>query len=234
MIVVVNGCPDLVDHATAQKWTAAIERQVAIDFAPLFPVPLAGAPMHYAGDGLSEKPDPSDYVIRIVKSSSEPGTLGSHWFQDGVPTGECAVQTCIDDSVEPSSCLSHEELEMLYDPFSTLAFQIGTFFLAAEVCDRCEDTDRDYRIDGVLVENFSRPSAFNGTSGPYDFRKKLSGNVIAPTGYQLQVGIGTGQWSQVTGLLARRSKKHAGEASRRAARMKRAGVGASRLVVVPM
>lgn len=231
-IVIVNGCPELVDHATAQKWTAAIERQVAIDFAPLCPIPLVGAPLHYAGDGLSEKPGPLDYVIRIVRSSSEPGTLGSHWFADGVPTGECAVETCRDDGVEPSSCLSHEVLEMLFDPYGTLAFQVGRFFLAAEVCDRVEDTDRDYRIDGVLVENFSRPSTFNGGPGPYDFRKKLDTNIIAPTGYQLQVDIGSAQWSQVTGALARRSKRVAGASSRRAARMTRAGVEPAGLVLV--
>lgn len=229
MIVVANGCSNLVDHATAQKWCDAIQRQVALDFAPIWNVTSI---IHYAGDGLSSKPGVGDYVIRIVKDSSSPGTLGSHWFQDGTPTGECAVQTCIDDGIEASSCLSHEILEIVLDPFATLAFQVGRFFQAAEVSDRVEDTDRNYRIDGVLVENFSRPSAFNGSSGPYDFRKVLTSNVIADTGYQLQVDIGSGQWSQVTGALARRSKRKAGDASRRAARMVRAGADASKLVVV--
>ncbi len=229
MILVVNGCSDLVDHATAQKWVDAIQRQVALDFAPAWNI---SGVLHYAGDGLSSKPDPSDYIIRIVKSSSEPGTLGTHWFQDGVPTGECAVQTCKDDGVEASSCLSHEILEMVLDPFAMLAFQVGRFFQAAEPCDRVEDTDRDYRIDGVLVENFSLPATFDGSVGPYDFRKVLSGNVIAPTGYQLQVDIGSGQWSQATGLLARHSKRKAAITSRRGLRMVRAGTDPQKLAVV--
>jgi hypothetical protein len=229
LIVVANGCSNLVDHATAQKWVNAIQRQVAIDFAPHW---NASDVLHYAGDGLSTKPGPGDRIIRMVRDSTNVGTLGSHWFDSGVPTGECAVQTCIDDGVEPSSCLGHEILEMLADAYATLCFQIGRMMFAAEVCDRVEDTDRSYRIDGVLMENFSLPSAFNGSSGPYDFRKKLDSNIIAPTGYQLQVDIGSGQWTQATGALARRSKRIAGATSRRAARIVRAGTKADKLVLV--
>jgi hypothetical protein len=229
VLVVVNGCPELVGHATAQKWVDAIQRQVAIEFAPKWNIT---AILHYAGDGLSSKPGADDYVIRIVRSSSEPGTLGSHWLEGDRPTGECAIQTCLDEGIDPSSCLSHELLEMTLDPLALLAFQVGRCFQAAEPCDRVEDTDRGYRIDGVLVENFSLPAAFDGARGPYDFRNKLSGNVIAPTGYQLQVDIGSGQWSQITGALARKSKRVAAGASRRAARMARAGASSASLVAV--
>ncbi len=232
MILVANGCPDLVDHATAQKWVDAIQRQVAIDFADAW---KQSDVLHYVGDGIGTKPSPGDGIIRIVKSSSEPGTLGSHWYQGGFPVGEVGLQTCRDDGVQPSACLGHETLEMVLDKEATRAMQIGAQFWALEASDRVEGSDDAYVLDGVLLENFSLPAAFlDGTSGPWDFRKKLTSNIIAPGGYQLIYDLKLGQWSQTTGLLARRSKKTAGEASRRAARMKRAGADHTKLVVVPV
>jgi hypothetical protein len=228
-VVIVNGCADLVSHDDVKKWVDAIQRQIANDFAPVWNV---GAVLHYAGDGIGDKPEPTDAVIRIVKDSSEPGTLGSHWFA-GNPTGEVAIATCKDENVDPASCLSHENLELVLDPYGTMCFQLGRMILAGEASDRVENSDPYYKIDGVLVENFSLPSAFIGTSGPWDFRGKLTSNELAPAGYQLQVDLGSGQWSQVNGVLARRSKKKAGAGSRRALRMARAGADPSKLVALP-
>lgn len=229
MIVVVNGCPDLVDHATAQRCVDAVQRQVANEFAAAWGVSVV---LHYAGDGVGEKPGPLDWVLRIVRDSTDAGTLGSHWFEEGRPVGECAVQTCLDEGVEPPSCLSHEALELIIDPYGTMAFQLGRMMLAGEVCDRVEDSDPDYRIDGVLMENFSLPSAFNGCGGPWDFRRKCTRNEVLPRGYQLQLDIGSGQWTQATGPLARPSKRVAAPQSRRAARIRRAGHNATKLALV--
>ncbi len=111
--------------------------------------------------------------------------------------------------------------------------QVGAQFWALEAADRVEGFT-DYEIDGVALEDFSLPAAFlDGASGPWDFKNKLTANVVAPGGYQLVYDLKLGQWGQLTGMLARHSKKTAGEASRRAARMKRSGVGANTLVVVP-
>lgn len=227
-IVVVNRCVDLVDHATAQKWVDAWQRQIAGDFAPVW---NKAALLHYAGD--TEKLDATDWLLSLVRASATDGALGSHWL-DGRPTGEVGVQTCIDDGVEPSSCGSHEILEMVLDEYATLAFQSGHFILAAEACDRCEGSDGDYRIDGVQVENFSLPSAFINGAGPWDFRKKCSSNRVLSNGYQLQISLGNGvQWQQVTGAGARRAKRVAGAKSRRASRMLRAGADPKSLVLVP-
>lgn len=229
MLVVVNGCPELVDHATAQKWVDAVQRQVANEFAAAWGV---GAILHYAGDGIGEKPGPLDFVLRIVRDSSDAGTLGSHWFEDGRPVGECAVQTCLDENVEPPSCLDHEALELIVDPYGTMAFQVGRMMLAGEVSDRVEGSDPTYRIDGILMENFSLPSAFNGCQGPWDFRRRCTRNEILAGGYQLQVDLGSGQWTQATGPLARPSKRVAGARSRRGDRIARAGADPKKLALV--
>jgi hypothetical protein len=229
-IVVVNLCVDLVDHATAQKWVNAWQRQVSCDFAPVWG---KAAILHYAGDGASERPAPSDWVLRLVHISGLDGSLGSHWVADGRPVGEVGVQTCLDEGVEPPQCGSHEVLELVEDAPATRYFQAGKMMLADEVCDRIESSDSDYRIDGVLVENFSLPSAFVPDSGgPYDFRRRAPSNEILPSGYQQQVDISTGSWTQITGPLARKSKHVAGSGSRRAARMQRAGLPPQMLALV--
>jgi len=230
-ILVPNGCIDLVSNADGQKACDAIQRQVALDFAPKW---LQSDVIHYIGDSQTEKPQSGDRIVRIVKLSSDAGTLGSHWLDGAVPTGEVGVQTCKDDNVKWQSCLSHEILEMIGDPLATLCYQVGNLIWAGEVSDRVEDSDPTYIIDDVPVENFSLPSAFlEGSSGPWDFRGKCSSNIVLPNGYQLQVELGSGQWTQVTGALARKSKRVASETSRRAARMRRAGVKPSSLIVVP-
>lgn len=229
-IVITNACNDLVDNATAQKWVDAIQRQIALDFAPAW---NEAATLHYIGDSATEQPQAGDWLIRLVREASEAGTLGVHWLASGIPTGEVGVQTCIDDKVEPSSCLSHELLEMVLDPFASWAAQVGKVMLALEACDRVENSDPDYKIDGVAVENFSLPAAFlDGGNGPFDFRGKCTSNDVLPNGYQLLVDLGSSQWTQVTGALARAAKLKAGPSSRRAARMLRAGVDPKTLVLV--
>lgn len=227
-IVVTNTCLDLVDNSTAQKWFNAIQRQVDSDLAPHW---CQSSTIHYVGDSKTEKPGVADHVLRLVHASGEDGTLGSHWFESGRAVGEVGIQTCIDEDVPPEACASHEILEMTVDPSGTLCYQLGRLVLIAEICDRVESSDPDYKIDGVTVENFSLPSAFIGTGGPWDFRRKCASNIVLPNGYQLQVDLGSGQWTQITGSRARRSKCAAKRGSRRAMRMLRAGADPSKLVL---
>lgn len=230
MIYVVNKCPNLVDHPTAQKWVAAWQRQVVGDFAPVW---KQSADVHYAGDGTgADAPGKDDRILNLVTYSSSEGALGSHWLNGLQAIGEVGVQTCLDEGIEPSACGSHELLEMLLDPYASLSFQVGKLMLSAEVCDRVEDSNRLYKIDGVALENFSYPSAFlDGAPGPWDFCHICSSNNVLSGGYQLQVDISTNQWTQVTGMRVRKSKTTAGPMSRRAGRMLRAGVDPSQLVV---
>lgn len=228
-ILVPNGCRSLIDDATAQKWCDALQRQIANDFAPHW---HRSDVVHYVGDSDDVKPQDGDCILRLVTTASEPGNLGEHWLDGTVPTGDVGVQTCIDDGVKPSSCFSHEGLEILGDPYGNLCYQVGNFIWAGEVCDRVEDSDASYLIDGVLVENFNLPAAFYGGPGPWDFRGKCASNVVLPNGYQLQIDLSTGKWSQITGALARKSKLVAGLGSRRASRIVRAGGDPSALVLV--
>ncbi len=225
-----NECVGLLDHATAQKWVAAYQRQLVFDLAPRWNV---SATLHYIGDSQIEKPGPTDGILTFVAKSSDPGALGAHWVEDSRPVGEIAIQSAIDDGVEPSTVGSHETTEATCDPMACDAVQVGRLFLAKEVADRVENSDPNYKIDGIAVENFSLPSAFYGGPGPWDFRRICQSNIVLPNGYQLQVDAGSGLWTQVTGENARASKKKAGPSSRRALRMQRAGVAPWKLIVTP-
>lgn len=229
VIYVPNTCLDLVDNTTAQKWVDAIQRQVVGDVAPEW---NQSAILHYVGDSQTERPSPGDGVIPIVRVSSNDGTLGSHWLTGTNPRGEVGAQTCIDDGVVISSTLSHELIEMVADALAIVCFQVGKEIWAAELSDRVEDSDDDYKIDGVLVENWSTRAAFiEGASGPWDFRGKCKNNEVLPNGYQLKFNLSTAQWEQDTGALARPSKNKAAPSSRRASRILRAGHDPANLVL---
>lgn len=230
VVWIPNTCLDVVDNATAQKWCNAIQRQVALDVAPRW---AKSSVIHYVGDSQTERPGPGDGVVPIVRASSADGALGSHWLDAQNPRGEVGAQTCLDDGVSIDSCLSHELLEMIVDEYATMCFQVGSLMLAAELCDRVEDSDDTYVIDGVHVENFSLPAAFlDGAPGPWDFRGKCASNVVLANGYQLTFDLKTGQWTQVTGKLARSSKQRAGLSSRRASRILRSGHEPRKLLLV--
>lgn len=228
IIYVPNTALDIVDNATAQRWCDAIQRQIVGDVAPEW---NQAAVIHYVGDSQVAKPQPGDGIVPIVRKSSNDGTLGSHWLDGDNPRGEVGAQTCLDDGVGIDPCLSHELIEMVYDALAVLCFQVGPEIWAAELCDRVEDSDDSYAIDGVHVENFSLRNAFLSGSGPWDFRKKCASNVVLPTGYQLKFNLVTGQWEQQTGALARPSKHGAGLSSRRASRIRRSGHDVSKLVL---
>jgi hypothetical protein len=226
-IYIANKCPNLVDTATAQKWVDAWQRGVANDIAAKW---NKGSILHYIGDSADTGTD-DDGLINIVERSSSPGTLGTHWWEKR-PLGEIAVLDCQDDKVEPSSCGFHEVGEMTVDAPGNLCFQVGDEIWAAEIHDRVEASDPTYQIDGVTLENFSLPAAFEpGADGPYDFRGKLTTNTLTDAGYQLIIKLGTAQWEQQTSVLARRSKWVAKGTSRRSARMLRAGADPKTLLV---
>ncbi len=230
LLLVANACLDLVDNQTGQRWCDALQRQIANDFAPLYE---RSCVVHYIGDSKTEHPESRDGLITLVRSSSDPGALGEHWIEGTRPIGEVGVQTCLDEDVRPARCLSHEGLETLADEYATACFQVGRLILAFEVCDRVEDSDNDYEIDGVAMENFSTPEAFlEGAPGPWDFRGRCPSNRVMPKGYQLFYDAKAAQWTQATGARARGSKHVATLNSRRAARLRRAGVDPKALVLV--
>lgn len=226
-IAIANKAAGIVSDGDLAKWVSAIQRQLAIDFADAWNL---SAVLHLLAPG--EDPGEEDWLVNLVPVSSEVGALGCHYLDGQRPVAEVGVQTALDDGVTPSAVLSHEILEMVLDPDAAEAVQLGSLFLAREACDRVEDSDPGYEIDGVRLENFSLPSAFTDGPGPWDFRKVCASNMVLPRGYQLQVDIGNGQWSQITGARARRSKQTAAPSSRRALRMRRAGADPAKLVLV--
>jgi hypothetical protein len=226
-----NTDTNLLDHATGAKWVAAWQKWLLGDVCQHWP--QAAAELYYLGDSQSEIPGASDGVMNFVKLASSPGSLGRHWLVGSQPMGEIALQTSRDDGVDPTSVGAHETGEMALDPFGSLCIQVGNLFQAYELCDRVEDSDSSYTVDGFLMENFSLPAAFIGGSGPWDFRGKCGSNIVLPAGYQLQLDIGANQWQQVTGDKARASKRVAGVNSRRGRRILMSGYDPAQLLVVP-
>lgn len=227
-ICISNECPGL-DHALAQRWVAAWQRQVTLDLAPIWNV---SSLLHYIGDSKTEKPGPVDGLIKLVQFSSVDGALGAHWWEGGRPVGEVGVQTAIDNHVEPTEVGCHEVDELTVDPLGVECVQQGRVVLMKETSDRVSHTTPDYKINGFVMENFSRPSAFIDGAWPFDFRKTLAKNVVADTGYQLQIDLGTTEWQMLTGARAAQFKKIAAPGSRAAARMMRAGADPSRLKII--
>lgn len=231
-ICIGNACVGLIDHATAQKWASAIQKKLTFDVAPIW---NKSAVLHYIGDSQIEKPQPGNGLITLVDKGGTDGTLGSHWADQatGDPRGEVDVRAAMNDNVQPSQVLDHEGGEMTIDENAADATQVNNEFWCKEINDPVESSDPDYQIDGVLMENFVTPAFFRpGSSGPWDFRKKLTSALqVLPQGYQLKVALG-GDWSQITGALARKSKCVAAPGSRRALRITRAGGDPSKLVLV--
>ena len=170
-------------HAAAK----AQQIQVTRDFAPLWgkAAKISTRKRHRAGDW--------DFVL--ADSIDEAGALGYHTVRGVTPAAIIDVKLCQDDGVSWTSCLSHEVLEALADPFCNLTWPYpGGKSVAYEVGDPVE---RDgYFINGVQMSNFVTPAWFKGGDGPYDFLKVLSAPLTLSKGGYISVHDSSG-WHQI-------------------------------------
>jgi hypothetical protein len=190
----------VVSDTDVQKYTAALQKQVTRDWAPIWGV---DASLHFVPK--SQTPSPEHWQLAVLDTSDEADALGYHDItKSGLPLGKAFAKSDLLAGASVSVTISHELLEMLGDPdINLLAFiERGTHrgFYSYEVCDPVEDDKLGYTIDGVLVSDFIFPAYFETfrKSGPFDFGKHVGKPLqILPGGYQGIFVPGQG-WTQVT------------------------------------
>lgn len=137
--------------------SAALQRQVARDFGPIWEINATVAAF------IDLEDVPVGYWPMIVeKDLEQPGAAGIHLDKDGQPF------SLIEYSNTWSLTASHECLEMLADPFgnrlapgqSPKANQGRVEFLV-EVADPCEAVAFSYKVNGQMVSDFYTPSYFD-------------------------------------------------------------------------
>ena len=155
--------------------SAALQRQVARDFGPIWQI-------NATVDAFVSLEDvPVGYWPMIVETQlDQPGAAGIHLDKDGQPF------SLIEYNDTWSLTASHECLEMLADPFgnrlaagqSPKSNQGRVEFLV-EVADPCEAVAFSYRVNGQVVSDFYTPNYFDPIKSG-GTRYSFSGAVTAP------------------------------------------------------
>jgi len=177
---------------------AALQKQAARDFAPLWEV-------NATVDAFASLEDvPSGYWPIIVGQEGQGGG-GVHLDHNNQP------YALVDLTPDWTVTASHECMEMLADPFGNRLVagdspdpaHPGRVQFLVEVCDPCEAPTLGYTVNGVRVADFYTPIYFDPSlpgnsagSKRYDFR----GHITAPRqvlkGGYLSWSDGTGEWFQ--------------------------------------
>jgi hypothetical protein len=215
-IVAVVNKSSLVQQADLEKAVDAIQKQVSMEFAEAWKIDATLASLA-ATDALPA----GAWPIYLEDVCTLPGALGYH-EDEAIPSGRVGVQTCEDDGVAWSSCLSHEVLELLVDPYARLAGETSLGWYAFEVCDPVEGTTV-YARDGVQLENFCKPNWWvEGSPGPWDYLCSLKAPLtLLAGGYATVQAPGSVNWVQINAEHVRPSKRRAAAHSRRARRAAR-------------
>jgi hypothetical protein len=154
------------------KMSAALQKQVVRDFAPLWNVRATVSAFETLDDV------PTDYwPIIIMDDIQTPGAAGVHEDDHGQPFA------LVEATDTWSLTTSHEGLEMLADPFGRrlIAGQSpkkgqGRVDFLVEVCDPCEDASFAYQVNGVTVSDFYTPHFFDPVAAGgvrYSFRNSI-------------------------------------------------------------
>jgi hypothetical protein len=164
-----------VKAAELCRVSAALQRQVARDFAPIWQI-------NATVDAFITLEDvPVGYWPMIVETQlDQPGAAGIHLDKDGQPF------SLIEFNGTWSLTASHECLEMLADPFgnrlaagqSPKSNQGRVEFLV-EVADPCEAAAFSYRVNGQMVSDFYTPQYFDPIKAS-GTRYSFTGAVTAP------------------------------------------------------
>src|SRR5262245_1677587 len=153
--------------------SAAIQRQVLEDFAPIWGIEATVdayaslsqvLPLGYWPIVLRDNLNINEVGVHLVDSADKPFALVAYRPEDWTLT------------------LGHEALEMLADPVST-SFEVGPSpdpgqgmveFLV-EVCDPCQGLNFAYEVNGITLSDFVVREYYTGVGpGRYSFRGTVS------------------------------------------------------------
>src|SRR5262245_21389336 len=146
-----------VKPAELCRISAALQRQVARDFGPIWGINATVDPF------VTLEDVPVGYWPMIIETQlDQPGAAGIHLDKDGQPF------SLIEYNATWSLTASHECLEMLADPFgnrlapgqSPKSNQGRVEFLV-EVADPVEAAQYGYRVNGQIVSDFYTPNYFD-------------------------------------------------------------------------
>jgi len=168
-----------VSASQLTKVAAALSKQVARDFAPVWSVSAT------IDSFVSLDDVPLDYWPIIVQANVE-GAAGYHEDENGQPFA------VVEYASDWSLTASHECLEMLADPYGrrlragnvpdqaiATGIKPGRVQFLVEVCDPCEDGKYSYQVNGVTVSDFYTPQYFDPVQAP-GVRYSFTGATDAP------------------------------------------------------
>ena len=154
--------------------SAALQKQAIRDLAPIWEVQATV-------DAFAKLEDvPIGYWPIIIRDDINVNAAGIHEDKDGQPFA------LVQAGEGWSLTTSHENLEMLVDPFgqrlasgqSPMEGQGRVEFLV-EICDPSEDVSFGYSVNGVSVSDFYTPNYFNPVSNP-SIRYSFTGAIKRP------------------------------------------------------
>jgi hypothetical protein len=173
-IAVVNESEELTP-ADVAKGVAAVQKQVATDFAPAWG----------ASAVLSAFPSldhvPLGYWPVVVRDDIGINDAGVHLSE----SGDKVFALVLFSGSRWTVTLSHEVLELLVDPFGTRFLpgpsaqdETQEVEYLAEICDPCQADDCAYPVNGdQLVSDFVLPGYYGGAG---DGRYSFAGNLTEP------------------------------------------------------
>lgn len=155
--------------------TAAIQKQAARDFAPIWQVPATID----CFDRLEDVPI-GYWPVIIRDDIGFAGAAGVHLDDRGQPFA------LVQHDPQWSLTASHEVLEMLADPFGSRLIAgdsimkgQGRVEYLVEVCDPSEAAEFGYTANGVLVSDFYTPAYFDPLPSP-SVRYSFTGAIANP------------------------------------------------------
>jgi hypothetical protein len=199
-IAIINQSTALSDMEVSST-VASLQKQVTVDFAPLWGVNAELFLTHKLKTPLANA-----WQLVILDDSDQADALGYHDLTpNGLPVMKVFAKTASQDGVSWTSVASHEVLEALADPFvdSTIFVETGTTdgrLWPVEVCDPVQGDL--YKIGTVEVSNFVTPQWFMTTppaGSTFDFLKRTTHSFdIRPNGYMEYFDVKNGSgWQQI-------------------------------------
>jgi hypothetical protein len=174
-IDVINASTRVSDR-DARRCVRALEAQVKKHFAPVWNV---GAELAFVERGAKAHRGAWQLVLLDERNAS----YGYHELtREGLPLGRVFLREAMHTKAGWTVTASHELLELLVDPDTTLGTLVedrtlGPRVYAYEVCDPVQDDRFAYEVNGVAVSDFVYPAWFEPWRKPrsarFDHREKL-------------------------------------------------------------